>query len=406
MPAIRCFVALFLVLFIASTARAADEEAPLFNGKDLSGWTHFTPEPNVKMEDVWTVKDGVIHCTGKPTGFLKSKQTYKDLELTFDWRWPQKPGNSGVLLRTQEPDAIWPKSIEPQLMHQNAGDLHLLGGFTARPAGDASRLQNGRIRKLQPSNEKPAGEWNTYRIRLVGDKVELWVNGTKQNEAVRVDDVAGTISFQSEGAPIEFRNIKLVDLSGAGGGAGPDASTQASRSEKRRLPGLEGWHLLGKGNWTYKDGVIEGSQPESTKTYTHVVSDKSYKNFKASLKFKAVKGNSGFYFRVKPEGESKMLGIQAEIDEKNNVGGMYESYGRNWLSRPKEEEVAKFFKPGEWNDMTVEAHGPHVVVHVNGVKASEINDPSIRMEGPFALQIHGGQDVHVMFKDIHIQELP
>ena len=71
---------------------------------------------------------------------------------------------------------------------------------------------------------------------------------------------------------------------------------------------------------------------------------------------------------------------------------LYDENGRGLLWSKSGEE---FVKPGEWNEMTVEGHGPHVVVHVNGTKASEINDPSIRMKGPFALQIHGGQDVEV-----------
>jgi hypothetical protein len=263
------------------------------------------------------------------------------------------------------------------------------------------RTKGRHTEKISETNEKPveSGEWNTYEITLDGPHLELKVNGVVQNRAYDCEVSPGKIALQSEGAEIEFRNIVLTPL--------PDEGMTAKLAkDAKRLEGLEGWHVLGKGNWTYKDGVIAGSQPQSTKTYTHVVSDKSYENFKASIQFKAVKGNSGFYFRVQPADESRMMGIQAEIDEKQNVGGMYESYGRNWLSLPPKEEVAKFFKPGEWNEMTVEGHGPHVVVSVNGTKASEIDDPSIRMKGPFALQIHGGQDVEVMFKDIKIEELP
>ena len=231
-----------------------------------------------------------------------------------------------------------------------------------------------------------------------GGKAELKVNGVVQNTATDCEQLAGVIGLQSEGVPIEFKDIEIVEL--------PDAAAGGEETaEKRRLAGLEGWHITGNGNWVINDGVIEGKQPESEKSYTHVVSDKSYRDFKATLKFKAVKGNSGFYFRVKPEPNDRMVGIQAEIDEKNNVGGLYESYGRNWLSLPPPERVASYFKPQQWNEMTVEGRGPHVVVHINGQKAGEINDPTIRTEGPFALQIHGGQDVHVMFKDIHIEPI-
>jgi hypothetical protein len=174
----------------------------------------------------------------------------------------------------------------------------------------------------------------------------------------------------------------------------------------QRLPGLEGWHITGKGSWTYHDGTIEGQQTKDEKSYTHVVSDKAYKDFKASLKFKAIKGNSGFYFRVKIDEEGNAHGFQAEIDEARDAGGLYESKGRGWVSQPPKEDVAKYFKPQEWNEMTVEARGSDVIVKVNGAQAAELkNDPKLAPEGHFALQIHGGQDVHVMFKDIKIEPL-
>ncbi len=397
------FAPLFLMFFIANTARAAEGDVQLFNGKDLTGWSVHYKEPGPKIEDVWSVKEGgILHCKGQPIGYIYTDKDYTSYKLKLEWRGVGKPGNSGVLLRVTTPPPAgetWPRSIECQLQSKNAGDIWNIGKFPMNVAEE--RTKGRHTKKLHETNEKPVegGEWNTYEITLDGPNLEMKVNGLVQNRATNCEVSPGKIALQSEGAAIEFRNIVLTPL--------PDKGVGESLKEKgTRLEGLEGWHVLGKGNWTYKDGVIEGSQPESTKTYTHVVSDKSYKNFKAKLNFKAVAGNSGFYFRVQPMDESRMAGIQAEIDEKNNVGGLYESYGRNWLSLPDKETVAKYFKPGEWNEMTVEGRGPHVIVHINGQKAGEITDPSIRMEGPFALQIHGGQDVRVMFKDIQIEELP
>lgn len=396
----HCFIALIIAFVACNTARAAEGDVQLFNGKDLSGWKAYFKDPEAKIEDVWSVKDGgVLHCKGNPRGYIYTDKDYTSYKLKLEWRGVGKPGNSGVLLRVQEPHKIWPKSIEAQLQSKNAGDIWNIDKFPMTVAEE--RTKGRHTKKIHETNEKPTegGEWNTYEITLDGENLELKVNGLVQNRATNCEIVPGPIALQSEGAEIEFRNIVLTPLPDEGFG-------ESLKKTATRLEGLEGWHVLGKGNWTYKDGVIEGSQPESTKTYTHVVSDKSYKNFKATLNFKALKGNSGFYFRVQPMDESRMAGIQAEIDAKQNVGGLYESYGRNWLSLPDKETVAKYFKPGEWNEMTVEGHGPHVVVHINGQKAGEVNDPSIRMEGPFALQIHGGQDVHVMFKDIQIEELP
>jgi hypothetical protein len=402
----RRFCALLVALVLSPIASAAEEGKPiqLFNGTDLSGWKYVTSDPKVKMEDVWTVKDGVIHCAGHPAGYIRTEKDFTNYILKLQWRTLKK-GNSGCLIRVQEPDKVWPKSIECQLNAGDAGDIWVIDEFPIK--FDPRTKREGRhIIKFEKSSEKPAGEWNQYEITADGTNLTLKVNDVLQNQATEVEVVPGKILLQSEGQIIEFRNIELTELP-AHKDAKPDASASGASPQRRHLEGLEGWHVTGNGNWTLKDGVIDGSQREAEKGYTHVVSDKSYKDFKASLQFKCLEGNSGFYFRVKPEGpdENKMLGIQAEIDAANNVGGLYESYGRNWLSLPAPEVVAKYFKPQEWNEMTVEGRGPHVVVHINGEKAGEINDPTIRMEGPFALQIHGGQDVHVMFKDIKIESL-
>jgi hypothetical protein len=399
-----------LLLFVARPAPAADEvgkPTPLFNGKNLDGWVWIqgTPkegQPKVDIGEVWSVKeDGVLHNKGNPGGYIRTEKDYTNYKLTLEWRFPgPKPGNGGVLLRMIGPDKVWPKSIEAQLQHENAGDFWNIDEFQMKAAPERTKGRN--TKKLHPHNEKPIGEWNKYEITVDGGTVELKVNGLVQNTATDCAEIPGKICLQSEGSVMEFRNIELTQLPGA---AKPAASAAGPASANKQLPGLEGWHILGNGNWTMKDGVIEGKQPESEKSYTHVVSDKSYKDFKASLKFKCVRGNSGFYFRVKPDEKGLMHGLQAEIDELNNIGGLYESYGRQWVAQPDASLVKQFFKPQEWNEMTVEAHGPHVVVTVNGTKVSEINDTTIAMEGPFALQIHGGQDVHVMFKDVIIEAL-
>jgi hypothetical protein len=400
-PIAAVIVALMLVVACPATG-AEEKPIELFNGKDLSGWTFFLND-NGKMENVWSVKDGVLQCKGKPIGYIRTEKDYTSYKLTLEWRSPGKPGNSGVLLRMQPPDKVWPKSIEAQLQSKNAGDIWNIDEFPMKTA--AERTKGRHTAKEHETNEKPLGEWNTYEITLDGPNLELKVNGLVQNVATDCQVIPGKIALQSEGAEIEFRNILLTPLDSKTEKQ-TDAAPSGEGVARRTLAGLEGWHITGNGNWTIQDGVIEGKQAETEKSYTHVVSDKSYKDFKASLKFKAIKGNSGFYFRVKQDEQGRMHGFQAEIDETRDAGGIYESYGRNWVVNPDDQFVKTYFKPQEWNEMTVEAHGPHVVVSVNGTKVSEINDSTVRMEGPFALQIHGGQDVHVMFKDIEIEALP
>ena len=201
-----------LIVSGTATASWAAEEIALFNGKDLSGWTFHLRDSEAKMKDVWSVANGVLRCTGKPVGYLRTEKKYTNYVLKLQWRWPEgiKPGNNGVLLRIVGEDNVWPKSIEAQLHHTNAGDIFTIGEFPFKT--DPDRTSGRRTTKLKPSNEKPQGQWNEYEIILKGTDLTLKVNGEVQNTATEVEEVAGTIGLQSEGAPIEYRNIRLKPL--------------------------------------------------------------------------------------------------------------------------------------------------------------------------------------------------
>lgn len=92
---------------IAERAAAADEKSVmLFNGKDLTGWTYHLDKPDVKMEEVWSVKDGVLVCKGKPVGYLLTKKNdFENYVLELEWRWPERGGNNGVLVHVTKPGA-------------------------------------------------------------------------------------------------------------------------------------------------------------------------------------------------------------------------------------------------------------------------------------------------------------
>ena len=194
-----------------------EDGTALFNGKDLSGWkTYLDPRAkDVKPEDVWSVKDGVIRCTGKPFGYLLTEKEYGNYVLTVEWRWPEKPGNSGVFVHVSGPDKIWPKGVEAQLYAGHAGDFWLVDGFKLDV--DKDRQDKGtsrhyyRIDKDKPVEKKP-GEWNRYEITCRGNSIRLVVNGKLVNEGKNAEATKGKILLQSEGAPIEFRNIKLTPI--------------------------------------------------------------------------------------------------------------------------------------------------------------------------------------------------
>ncbi|MFQ6132024.1 MAG: DUF1080 domain-containing protein [Armatimonadota bacterium] len=167
---------------------------------------------------------------------------------------------------------------------------------------------------------------------------------------------------------------------------------------------LRGWHALPGGNWEVKDGAIVGTSARTEKRHGLLVSDKTYRDFTVRLKFRVLKGNSGFYFRSeKVDHAVGVHGFQAEVANEETVGGLYETGGRTWVVKPDPEQIKQHYKPTEWNQMTVSAHGRNIVVRLNGMKTAELEDDPGRLEGHFALQLHGGQDMEVMFKDIEIQ---
>jgi hypothetical protein len=170
---------------------------------------------------------------------------------------------------------------------------------------------------------------------------------------------------------------------------------------------LNGWHVIGKGSWQVEEGAIVGRHSREEKDFGHLVSDALFGDFVVRLQYKTVSGNSGLYFRIDETGFSGVSGFQAEIDPLKDAGGLYETNGRSWVSHPTEEQVKSWFKPGEWNSMSVSAQGGKIVVTVNGHVTVDIDDTGKgRPRGRFALQLHGGQEGLVYFKDIQIQGEP
>ena len=195
-----------MVLLIAGGC-TPPEQTPLFNGQDLSGWAFVLRDKGVDPMTVWSVSEGVIHCTGEPYGYMRTEADYADYQLHVEWRWPGEASNSGVLLHMSEPDKVWPRSIECQLMSGNAGD------FVAFEGTGFKELVEGRVLKKQAeSSEKPPGQWNTYEIVCRGNTIRVFVNGVLQNEATETTVSSGKICLQSEGRPIEFRNIYVEPL--------------------------------------------------------------------------------------------------------------------------------------------------------------------------------------------------
>ena len=195
---------------------AVAREIQLFNGQDLSGWEYFLVDENAVMEDVWSVEEGILICKGDPGGYLYTEDEYESFKLVVEWRWPEEPGNSGVLMRISGEPEMLPDSVEAQLKSGNAGDMYAFHDF--KISGDEERLSEigvpGWALARIEGNENPPGEWNRYEITADGGTITVILNGEVVNEATGCDVRPGRIGLQSEGGVIHFRTVTLTPIVG------------------------------------------------------------------------------------------------------------------------------------------------------------------------------------------------
>ncbi len=198
-----------LVLALAALlfASCGERQTQLFNGEDLTGWSFsLAPDSEVEADEVFGVKDGVITIAGQPFGYMITDGTYSNYKLHVEWRWVDEPANSGIFVLAEPGDGLWPRCAEVNLMAGRAGDMIASGGSSFE------ELQEGIfLRTTVESAEKPAGEWNTAEIICKGNFIQAYVNGVLMNEA-HFDRAEGRIALQSEGGPLEVRNVFLVPV--------------------------------------------------------------------------------------------------------------------------------------------------------------------------------------------------
>lgn len=170
---------------------------------------------------------------------------------------------------------------------------------------------------------------------------------------------------------------------------------------------LTGWVKVGNEKWEVENGAIHGQG--ITKEYGYLRTEKKYKDFELSLRFKAeANGNSGVFFHVdfKPGTADVSQGLQFEIDRtlNNHSGGVYGD-GRNWIAWPA-PEFETVVRPNDWNDMYMKVVGNRYICSINGVQVLDFTDPTPKsFDGFIALQLHSGGLGNMLFKDIAIRDL-
>jgi len=206
----------FIFLSILVGACNTENKIELFNGENLDNWNIYVSSSDVAPEELFWVEEGVINTAGVPNGYIRTKESYSNFKLHVEWRWTEKPTNSGVLLHVQGKEMIWPLCIECQLMNEHAGDIVLIGkgsGITIRDTTYLVSSEENRykvIPKFEEVSENPAGEWNSYDISSRDGNIEVLVNGVLQNSGTAMTLTDGNIALQSEGSAMQFRNIYLI----------------------------------------------------------------------------------------------------------------------------------------------------------------------------------------------------
>ncbi len=224
----------------ASEIPAHKSAIVLFDGKDLKNFDTFLTSKglNTDPEHVFQVEDGVIHVSGKEMGYIITKKTYQNFYLRAEFKWGEgtygsregKARDSGILYNVQGEQKVWPRSIEFQIVEGGTGDFWMTDGAAltgkdgTRVTGPAGKALNiDRFGKGPWQNvvgfrdpvaevEKPHGEWNVLELVTKGNDVKQYVNGKLVNEGTDPFPASGKILFQSEGAEVYFRDMRLYPL--------------------------------------------------------------------------------------------------------------------------------------------------------------------------------------------------
>jgi hypothetical protein len=241
---------------------------PAFNGKDLTGWVAVNTAPST-----WKMQDGMLVCSGKPIGELRTARMYQNFVMELEWRHMVPRGNAGVFVWADDITARgvpFHRGIEVQVLenaygntksHTTHGDIFPIHGAKMTPV-------NGRGgSRAFPTEErsKPSPGWNHYRITCQDGHISLAVNGKVVTQGTDCSPRKGYICLESEGGIVHYRNVKIKEL--------PDTPIAdehvaiANRNYRCLYTGVDfsGWHI-GKnvtGNWKSNDWVFsyDGKAP-------------------------------------------------------------------------------------------------------------------------------------------------
>jgi Domain of Unknown Function (DUF1080) len=454
------FRSVMIMMALACTVQAqsttdSTEWKPLFNGKDLSGWEAVNVAPTT-----FSVRDGMIISTGKPTGVLRTTKMYENCIVELEWRHMKPGGNAGLFLWGDGLPSVgipFTRGIEVQILDNGYdakgknesftthGDIFPIHGATMTPLGKIAK--NG-IRSFPVAeHSKSSPEWNHYRVVAKNGEIRLSVNGKEVTSGKDCRPRKGYIFLESEGSECHFRNIRIQEL----------PSSQATK-EETAISGegfvplftginLDGWKIpVGdNGHWKVVKEILDYDALSEAPGEKSLISQAEYKNYTliADWCIKETPYINPRVAQILPDGSEAVdkdgkpitlsipdsdSGIYIRGSAKHQVNiwcwpiGSGEMYGvRRDKNMPASVRAAVTPKSkadnaiGKWNRFEITVRGNDVTVVLNGQTViDKATIPDLPPKGPVVLQHHGSMKdgkwtsppALVQFRNIMIKELP
>lgn len=382
MPLSRIVAALVIVIgcFVLPskpTARAEEGFVPLFNGRDLSGWQRVNTD-----ERTWSVKDGMLICTGKPIGELRTTKMYQNFILEVEWRHMVPRGNAGIFVWADDITAKgqpFHRGIEVQVLenaygntrgHTTHGDIFPIHGAKMTPING----RGGSRAFPTESRSNPSPEWNHYRIEAIDGEISLAVNGKVVTRGKDCEPRKGYLCIESEGGVVHYRNMNIKEL--------PDSPIDAAMVAKKDRGyrclytgiDLTGWKS--NGNWRPSDWRLKYDGAEKSDAFLETEERFGHFGFVADVRLNK---DSGVPVLVLGDGP-----LRVKIDRGNEA----------WAQ--------VLGKPGQWNRIEGEVRRDSMSLRVNGkLVADTVPLEGDRSATPFRIEPAGP----VEFANLYVRSL-
>lgn len=356
-------------------ANADDGFVPLFNGTDLSGWKAINTAPST-----WTVDQGMLICSGKPIGELRTERMYQNFVLELQWRHMVPGGNAGVFIWADDitaPGQPFHRGIEVQILenaygdsdsHTCHGDIFPIHGATMTPVNGrgGSRAFPTELRS------KPSPQWNDYRIECIDGNISLAVNGKVVTRGTDCNPRKGYICLESEGGVVHYRDIRIKELPDTP--LPDDQVAQQDRGYRSLYNGLDlsGWHTprTAQGHWLPSDWVLKytgGSDPDAA---SGIETNESF-------------GDFGFIVDVRWPEQPAPLRVYVRGQPQPAI-----------TIDPADPQWAERLSPaGRWTRIEAVVAGDALSVTANGKPPIQHRLPSDAAAGPLRLQPLGRTDL-------------